>query len=219
MHNHTGIMSNGLPRESIGQTQPGRNPSLLVWDAIKITFYEKKTLEVSWWMLCLGRSRGQNPWGLRPLGFWPWDLPRHNIHHDTSSAFSNNVPRTQTLEESHRTNALLLRNRGFVWCQFLYSFPIEVGFGANGPRSFGLIFAQDHSSLGLTHLASKPNPLLLGCKWGWVDQKAGWYLQCWGESEGCHGEGEGEGCQGWDWFIRGLEGTSYTELWVHSSTS
>ena len=21
-----------------------------------------------------------------------WDLPRHNIHHDTSSAFSNNVP-------------------------------------------------------------------------------------------------------------------------------
>ena len=22
----------------------------------------------------------------------PWDLPRHNIHHDTSSAFSNNVP-------------------------------------------------------------------------------------------------------------------------------
>ena len=22
----------------------------------------------------------------------PWDLPRHNIHHGTSSAFSNNVP-------------------------------------------------------------------------------------------------------------------------------
>ena len=22
----------------------------------------------------------------------PWDLPRHNIHLDTSSAFSNNVP-------------------------------------------------------------------------------------------------------------------------------
>ena len=43
-------------------------------------------------MLCLGRSRGQNPRGLRPLGFWPWDLPRHNIHHGTSSAFSNNVP-------------------------------------------------------------------------------------------------------------------------------
>ena len=46
-------------------------------------------------MLCLGRSRGQNPWGLRPLRFWPWDLPRHNIHHDTSSAFSNNVPLCQ----------------------------------------------------------------------------------------------------------------------------
>ena len=80
-------MSNGLPRESIGQTQPERNPSLLVRDAIRMTFHEK-TLEVSWWMLCLKRSRGQNPRGLRPLGFWPWD----NIHHDTSSAFSNNVP-------------------------------------------------------------------------------------------------------------------------------
>ena len=58
---------------------------------ITMTFYEK-TLEVPWWVLCLGRSRGQNPRGLRPLGFWPWDLPRHNIHHGTSSAFSNNVP-------------------------------------------------------------------------------------------------------------------------------
>ena len=56
-----------------------------------MTLYEK-ALEVSWWMLCLGRYRGQNPWGLPPLGAWPWDLPRHNIHHDTSSAFSNNVP-------------------------------------------------------------------------------------------------------------------------------
>ena len=27
-----------------------------------------------------------------PLGFWPWDLPKHNNHHDTSSAFSNNIP-------------------------------------------------------------------------------------------------------------------------------
>ena len=53
-------------------------------------------------MLCLGRSRGQNPRGLRPLGFWPWDLPRHNIHHDTSSAFSNNVP-LYTLYNVHCT--------------------------------------------------------------------------------------------------------------------
>ena len=80
-----------LPRESIGQTQPERNPSWLVRVAIIMTLYEK-ALEVSWWMLCLVRSRDQNPWGLRPLGFWPWDLPRHNIHHGTSSAFSNNVP-------------------------------------------------------------------------------------------------------------------------------
>ena len=71
--------------------QPERNPSLLVRVAITMTFYEK-TLEGPWWMLCLGRSRGQNPRGLRPRGFWPWDLPRHNIHHGTSSAFSNNVP-------------------------------------------------------------------------------------------------------------------------------
>ena len=34
-------MSNGLPRESIVQTQPERNPSLLVRDAIRMTFYEK----------------------------------------------------------------------------------------------------------------------------------------------------------------------------------
>ena len=41
------VLSNGLPRESIGQTQPERNPSLLVHDAIRMTFYEK-ALEVSW---------------------------------------------------------------------------------------------------------------------------------------------------------------------------
>ena len=34
-------MSTGLPRESIGQTQPERNPSLLVPVAITMTFYEK----------------------------------------------------------------------------------------------------------------------------------------------------------------------------------
>ena len=38
------------------------------------------------------KPSGPVPQALRPLGFWPWDLPRHNIHHDTSSAFSNNVP-------------------------------------------------------------------------------------------------------------------------------
>ena len=32
------------------------------------------------------------PSGPLALGFWPWDLPRRNIHHDTSSAFSSNVP-------------------------------------------------------------------------------------------------------------------------------
>ena len=39
-----------------------------------------------------GGPAAKNPRGLRPLGFCPWDLPRHNIYHDTSSAFSNNFP-------------------------------------------------------------------------------------------------------------------------------
>ena len=43
-------------------------------------------------MECLGRSHGQNPRGLRSLGFWPWDHPRHCNHNDTPSAFPNNVP-------------------------------------------------------------------------------------------------------------------------------
>ena len=42
-------------------------------------------------MECLGRSQGQNPRGRRPRGSWPRDLPGHNIHHDTSKAFSYKV--------------------------------------------------------------------------------------------------------------------------------
>ena len=51
------------------------------------TVFEKAE-EVSWWMLCLGKSQGQKPRGRRPQGFWPRDLPRHNIQHDTSKVFS-----------------------------------------------------------------------------------------------------------------------------------
>ena len=51
------------------------------------TLFEKAE-EVSWWMLCVGRSQGQNQRGRRPQGFWPRDLLRHNIHHDTSKVFS-----------------------------------------------------------------------------------------------------------------------------------
>ena len=29
----------------------------------------------------------KNPRGLRHLGFWPWDLPRDSIHHDTQRLF------------------------------------------------------------------------------------------------------------------------------------
>ena len=38
-----------------------------------------------------GKSRGLNHWGLRPLGFWPWDFPRDSIHHDTPLAFPHIV--------------------------------------------------------------------------------------------------------------------------------
>jgi hypothetical protein len=34
---------------------------------------------------------GPNLRGRRPRGFWPLDLPRHIIHHDTSKALSYNV--------------------------------------------------------------------------------------------------------------------------------
>ena len=27
-----------------------------------------------------GDPAAKNPWGLRSLGFWPWDLPRDSIH-------------------------------------------------------------------------------------------------------------------------------------------
>ena len=37
-------------------------------------------------------QNGQNPRGLRPLGFWPWDFPRDFIHHYTPSAFPHIVP-------------------------------------------------------------------------------------------------------------------------------
>ena len=51
-----------------------------------------KYVEKSWWMESLRKSLSQNPWGLRPLGFWPWDCPRDSIHHDTPSAFPHIVP-------------------------------------------------------------------------------------------------------------------------------
>ena len=58
---------------------------------------EWKSVEKPWVyhgeMESLGKSHGQNPCGLRPLGFWPWDFPRDSIHHDTPSAFPQIVPR------------------------------------------------------------------------------------------------------------------------------
>ena len=39
----------------------------------------------------LRKSHGQNPRGLRPLVFWPWNFSKDSIHHSTPSAFPNNV--------------------------------------------------------------------------------------------------------------------------------
>ena len=44
-----------------------------------------------------------------PIGFWPWDLPRHFIHHDTSSAFSNNVPLYNVLSLVHLLTSLTVQ--------------------------------------------------------------------------------------------------------------
>ena len=47
---------------------------------------------VSWWMEYLGRFQGQKPKGRRTKGFWPKDLPRDSIHHDSlSKVFPYNI--------------------------------------------------------------------------------------------------------------------------------
>ena len=71
-------------------------------------------------MLCLGRSQGQNPRGRRPRGFWPRDLPRHNIHHDTSKAFSYNVIiiATRTSKEGFLS--------GWVWPMDSLGSPLDI---------------------------------------------------------------------------------------------
>ena len=80
-------MSNGLPRQSIGW----KKSFILAWDAKRMKICGK-ALGVSWWNRVPRKVLRPKPSGPAPLGFWPWDLLRHNIHHDTSSAFSNNVP-------------------------------------------------------------------------------------------------------------------------------
>ena len=47
-----------------------------------------KLLCVSWWIKSLGKSNGQHPWDLQPLGFCPLDFLRHSIHHDTLLSLS-----------------------------------------------------------------------------------------------------------------------------------
>ena len=61
------------------------------------------------------------PSGPATLGFWPWDLPRHNIHHDTSSAFSNNVPvvNEAVYRTAQATPGLSNREIGF-WNKYLF---------------------------------------------------------------------------------------------------
>ena len=43
------------------------------------------------WSALVGPAAKKNPWGLQPLGFWSWDLPRHSSHQDTPLALPNNV--------------------------------------------------------------------------------------------------------------------------------
>ena len=57
-----------------------------VWYQKQCDFTAVSILFTSWTSIL-----GFNPWGLRPLGSWPWDLPRHSIHHYTPLAFPNNV--------------------------------------------------------------------------------------------------------------------------------
>ena len=65
-----GILTMILPKESIGW----KKSNILAWDTKRMK-------------MC-----GQNPRGLWPLRFWPWDFPRDSIHHDTHSAFTQIVP-------------------------------------------------------------------------------------------------------------------------------
>ena len=83
------------PWYSLGSPLAERNPSLLVREAKRIKL-NGKALGVSWWM--------EYPWGLRAFRLWPYDLPRHSIHHDTPSPFPNNVPMIYGCQQgnSHR---------------------------------------------------------------------------------------------------------------------
>ena len=42
-------------------------------------------------MWSLGSYKAKTPRGRRPQGFWPWNLPRDNIHHAIPKAFPKNT--------------------------------------------------------------------------------------------------------------------------------
>ena len=70
------------------------NPSLLVQNDKRMKMCEKAMgvsyCHVGW--SPLGGPAAKNPRGLRPLRFWPLDLPGKSILHDTPSAFPYIVP-------------------------------------------------------------------------------------------------------------------------------
>ena len=50
-----------------------------------------------------------------PEGFWPWDLPRHSIHHDNPNAFPYNVILSQypnILVRDEERMKIILHSRG-----------------------------------------------------------------------------------------------------------
>ena len=94
-----------------------------------------------------GKSCGPNPWGLRPLWFWPWDFPRDSIHPDTPSAFPHMVPTTSTTSIRHvsaplgfarvppRTlHPLSLCFRGYAKCSDWSDCRLRVSLGGSDRR-------------------------------------------------------------------------------------
>ena len=79
------------PWYSLGSPLAERIPFLLVQNA-KSWHYMKKPWGYQGEWSASGGPAAKNPWGLQPLGFWPCDLPRHHINHNTPSAFPNIVP-------------------------------------------------------------------------------------------------------------------------------
>ena len=56
--------------------------------SLTVRHYLKKPRRYHGECCASGGPKAKTTRGRRPQGFWPWDLPRHNVHHDTSKVFS-----------------------------------------------------------------------------------------------------------------------------------